>query len=1472
MVNRERATDSIGRSRKPPLPGRSGLLQRIVCEALENRTMLSASVWTGAGGNADFSTPGNWQNDAVPASGASVTFPSSAASFAVTVDSNVSLGSITISGSGYDITGSAVTLSGGLVATGSSSEIDSNLTLSGYQTINVSAGTLILTGILTDNGSNFGITKTGTGTLDLTGSSTYTGSTNISTGVLQVDGRLTSSVHLASGTTLDGNGRVAGITSSGGTTMPGLNYTAGLLGDSGSIILNSASTLSFELDGNTAGTGNYFYGQLSTGGNVALGGATLSLSLGPDYTPSIGDSLTLISNSGSTTTGSFAGLPQGSLITLGGHYVFRISYSAGAGHDTAISFVRATTVTLSDSTSSSVIGQPVTFTATVTPTDGQPGTPTGTVTFFDNGNPIGSAVTLNGSGQASISDSALSLGSNTITASYGGNTSFQAATSAGMTQTVTAAATTTSLNSSTGSSVWGQSVTFTATVSVTAPGSGTASGTVQFYADGNPIGSPVALSAGSASYSTATLAVGSRSVTADFVSSSGNYIASNSTALYQSVSQSTTTTAITSSTANSVVGQAVTFTASVTASGNGAGLPTGSVTFMDSGMVIGTANLDGSASAAFTISTLAVASHSISAVYNGDGNFLTSQSASVSLTVAQASTQVSVTTPDTPAVYGQTATLTATVSVLAPGSGTPTGSATFTLDGSVIGTVALSNGIATISAGVLSAGNHSISVSYSGDANYAGSTSSEDSLTVADGGTTVAISSSSLNTVWGESVTLAALPAGDGSNALTGTVTFFDGTTQIGSGTFDGVDPVAITIASLEVGSHSITAVFSGNNDYLGSTSAVITQVVARADPAIALASSADSVNAGTTVDLTATVTAVTAASGTVDFFDGTTLIGTGDLTDGIATLDNVSLAGGSHSITASYEGDTHFNAVTSTDEVVNVAAPGVLQFGSATYTVNETDGTATITVTRELGSDGAVGASYAVTGGTAVNGVDFALADGTVSFGDGQATASITVSISDDGRYGNDKSIVISLSSPTGGASLGNVASATLTIDDNNAEPSLAVSNPVITLSANGTGIATFTVTLSAPADVAVEVGYATADGSITAGSGNYTATSGQLVFAPGTTTQTVSVAVNGTSTPGVNQTFNLTLTGPSNATLGSATGTATIVNNNFADPTAANLSDLALPGSGAIFTPLSSDDSHDGGTLTLGIVMAPQYGSVSLVTVKGIQEFFYTPRAGAVESDSFNYSVTDSHGDTSTATATIVYQGVGLVISPLNPALTDLAAVGSNETIKFTQTGKKVKVTFNGVNQGTFAPTGRIVAFTGAGNDTVTAAGVTRSVWLYAGSGNDTLTGGSAADVLVGGSGSDLLNGGAGRNILIAGSGRSILKSSGTDILIAGTTAYDSPTAANQAALNSVLADWSVHSKSSLSLLKNNPGGAALNATSVIGGNTGDTLEGNTSSWFFGDFTYEGGTDTFSDGRRAKKGHQLVPTATELVTLLDG
>jgi Ca2+-binding RTX toxin-like protein len=199
-------------------------------------------------------------------------------------------------------------------------------------------------------------------------------------------------------------------------------------------------------------------------------------------------------------------------------------------------------------------------------------------------------------------------------------------------------------------------------------------------------------------------------------------------------------------------------------------------------------------------------------------------------------------------------------------------------------------------------------------------------------------------------------------------------------------------------------------------------------------------------------------------------------------------------------------------------------------------------------------------------------------------------------------------------------------------------------------------------------------------------------------------------------------------------------------------------------------------------------------------------------------------------------------------------------------------VKVTFNGVNQGTFAPTGRIVAFTGVGNDTVTAAGVTRSVWLYAGSGNDTLTGGSAADVLVGGSGSDLLNGGAGRNMLIAGSGRSVLKSSGTDILIAGTTAYDSPTAANQAALNSVLGAWGVHSKASLSLLKNNPGGAALDATSVIGGNTGDTLEGNTSSWFFGDFTYEGGTDTFSDGRRAKKGHQLVPTATELVTRLNG
>ena len=190
----------------------------------------------------------------------------------------------------------------------------------------------------------------------------------------------------------------------------------------------------------------------------------------------------------------------------------------------------ATTTALSSSANPSVAGQPVTFTATVSPDP--PGswlTPTGTVTFSDGGSPIGTA-TLDASGTATITPWSLAAGAHTITASYGGDNNFSASTGS-LTQTVNpaATATTTALSSSANPSVAGQPVTFTATVSPNPPGAGTPTGTVTFSDGGSPIGTATLDASGTATITTSSLTAGAHTITASY-GGDNNFSASTGTA------------------------------------------------------------------------------------------------------------------------------------------------------------------------------------------------------------------------------------------------------------------------------------------------------------------------------------------------------------------------------------------------------------------------------------------------------------------------------------------------------------------------------------------------------------------------------------------------------------------------------------------------------------------------------------------------------------------------------------------------------------------------------------------------------------------------------------------------------------------------------------------------------------------------------------------------------------------------------
>jgi len=579
------------------------------------------------------------------------------------------------------------------------------------------------------------------------------------------------------------------------------------------------------------------------------------------------------------------------------------------------------TTTVTSSVNPSVFGQGVTFTATVTAVAPATGTPTGTVQFTVDGVNFGAPVTLVGGSATSGATSTLSVGTHSVTGIYSGDASFNGSTSAALTQTVNKANTATTVTSSTNPSVFGQSVSFTATVAAVAPGAGTPTGTVQFTVDGVNFGAPVTLVGGSAtSGSTSTLSVGTHTVTGVY-SGSTSFNVSTSAALTQTVNKANTTTSLTSSVNPSASGQAVSFTATVAAVAPGAGTPTGTVQFTIDGVNFGApVTLVGGSATSGSTSTLSTGTHSVTGIYSGDANFNGSTSAVLTQNVgAKISTTTTVTSSTNPSVFGQSVSFRATVAPVPPATGTPTGTVQFTIDGVNFGApVTLVGGIASSgSTSTLSVGVHSVSGIYSGDTTFAGSTGAL-TQTVNKASTTTTVTSSMNPSVFGQSVSFTATVAAvaPGAGTPTGTVQF----------TIDGVNfgaPVALvggsatsgSTSTLTVGAHSVTGVYSGDANFNTSTGA-LTQTVNKANTTTTVTSSMNPSTFGQSVTFTATVTAVSpgagSPSGTVTFFDGTTTLGTGALSAGHATFTTSSLSVGPHSITASYGGDASFNGSTS--------------------------------------------------------------------------------------------------------------------------------------------------------------------------------------------------------------------------------------------------------------------------------------------------------------------------------------------------------------------------------------------------------------------------------------------------------------------------------------------------------------------------------------------------------------------------------
>jgi Bacterial Ig-like domain (group 3) len=577
------------------------------------------------------------------------------------------------------------------------------------------------------------------------------------------------------------------------------------------------------------------------------------------------------------------------------------------------------------------------------------------VTFKDGAATLGTG-TLNGSGQATLSTAALSTGSHSITAVYGGDGTYGSSTSATLTQTVNQATTSTAVTASVNPATSGTPVTLTATVT----SSGTPTGTVTFKDGAATLGTGTLNGSGQATFTTSTLAVGSHSITAVYGGDT-NYTGSTSAVLTQTITPASSSTTVTASTNPATFGASVTFSANV--SGSGA-TPTGTVAFKDSGTTIGTVTLNGGGQATFSTAALATGSHSITAVYSGDGTYGSSTSATLTQTVNQAPTSTGVTASANPATSGTPVTLTATVT----SGGTATGTVTFKDGAATLGTGTVNGGgQATFTTSAFTTASHSITAVYGGDTNYTGSTSPVLTLAVNQNSSTTAVTSSANPGNVGAPVTFTATLTVSGVTA-TGMVTFKDGATTLGTGTLNGSGQATFTTSTLAVGSHSITAVYGGDANYIGSTSAVLTQAINQVSSSTAITASANPATSGTPVTFTASVSgSANTPTGTLTFKDGATTLGAGTLNgSGQATFTTSALTAGSHSITAAYSGDSNYTA--------SVSPP-------LTLAVNQNSSTTAIASSVNPGS---AGTALTFTATVTASGVT---ATGVVTFKDGATT-----------------------------------------------------------------------------------------------------------------------------------------------------------------------------------------------------------------------------------------------------------------------------------------------------------------------------------------------------------------------------------------------------------------------------------------------------------------------------------------------------
>jgi hypothetical protein len=607
--------------------------------------------------------------------------------------------------------------------------------------------------------------------------------------------------------------------------------------------------------------------------------------------------------------------------TISASYPGNTDFNPSSDIDNHVVTKAETTTTItSDLPDSSVYGQNYTVAVNVAPVSPGAGTPAGNVTVSDGGGNSCNITLTSGVGSCDLPSTV--PGNKTISASYSESTFFKGSSDTESHVVNKADTTTTITSDSPDPSVYGQNYTVAVNVAAVAPGVGTPGGTVT-VSDGEDNSCVITLTDGAGSCDLQSTVPGNKTLSASY---SGNtyFNVSNDTESHL-INKAGTTTTITSDLPDpSVYGQMFTVAVNVAAIAPGAGTPAGTVAVNDGAGNTCDFTLS-SGEGSCELSSTSAEGKTLTATYAESTNFLES-TISTDHSVIKADTEMSVDRSIISPVFGQPLSLSADVSVLSPGSYTPSGPVQFYMDGQPFGsTVSLSSGSASsIATTGLNAGEHTYYADFLGDANNnASSTLPAANFTIAKNDTSIAVVSSNASSVYGQPIQLTATVDEIVPSVVTpvGNVQFYFNGAEIGSPVAldEGValsadlhtlvPPEYLLADHIVVGEYTFSAEYLGNSNSVGSISSVEDQVITPAATEVTISSSENPSVYGTNLNMTIKVTqqteSLTIPTGQVQLWiDGvkflTSLPLNGD-GEAVRSVPYLNLWPGVHAVTAYY-------------------------------------------------------------------------------------------------------------------------------------------------------------------------------------------------------------------------------------------------------------------------------------------------------------------------------------------------------------------------------------------------------------------------------------------------------------------------------------------------------------------------------------------------------------------------------------------